>query len=520
MALMKAPLVARQVALVGARSVQTATAINPSDDAAAAQARPFSELPRPGKLRFMRSFMPGGEFYDTSFMEVTNVLRKRYGNIFIIPGTLGRVDWVATFNTKDIETVFRNEGIWPYRAGFESLVYFREHIRPDVFAERKGLISAQHEDWGKFRSAVNPVFMQPKGLRMYYQPLSNINNEFIERIKEIRDPQTLEVPANFEEEMSRLVFESIALIAFNRELGIIRKHRDNKDILTLFKISRQIFQFSFKLDIQPSIWKYVSTPTYRKLMRAQNESVDIAQRLIEEARVESERRRQAGEESGQLSMLDKMMSIDPKIAVVMSLDMLMAGVDGSSTFLSALLLCLSKHPEKQQKLREELLRVMPSKDTVLDEDNMKDMPYLRAVIKEALRYYPNGLGSFRQCIADVTLSGYHIPKGTQILVGANALLKDEAYFERPNEYLPERWLRDPKTNKKIQVTPFTYLPFGFGPRQCIGKRIVDLQMETTLAKLIRNFYVEFNYDASKPYKSLFLMEPAIDFRFKFTDVEK
>lgn len=90
----------------------------------------------------MRGFMPGGEFHDTSFMEFTDAMRKRYGNIFIIPGTLGRKDWVATFNTKDIETVFRNEGIWPHREGLDSLVYFREHIRPEVFAERKGLIAS------------------------------------------------------------------------------------------------------------------------------------------------------------------------------------------------------------------------------------------------------------------------------------------------------------------------------------------------------------------------------------------
>lgn len=43
------------------------------------------------------------------------------------------------------------------------------------------LLCSQSEEWGKFRSAVNPIFMQPKGLRMYYEPLSNINNEFIER---------------------------------------------------------------------------------------------------------------------------------------------------------------------------------------------------------------------------------------------------------------------------------------------------------------------------------------------------
>lgn len=338
-------------------------------------------------------------------------------------------------------------------------------------------------------------------------------------IKEIRDPHTLEVPADFDQEISRLVFESIALIAFNRQMGIIRKNRDNPDALRLFKSSRLIFQLSFKLDVQPSLWKFVSTPTFRKLMRILNESVDISQRLIEEARLEEERRLRSGDKSVNNSMMQRLINIDPKVAVVMGLDLLLAGVDASSTFLGALLLCLSKNQDKQHKLRAELLRVMPTKETILDEESMKDMPYLRAVIKEALRYYPNGVGTFRNCATDVTLSGYNIPKGTQVLLGANALMKEEAYFPQADKFLPERWLRDPETNKKAGVTPFTYLPFGFGPRMCIGKRVVDLEMETSLAKLIRNFHVEFNYDASKPFKSLFLMEPAIPFRFKFTDVD-
>ncbi|XP_034483057.1 probable cytochrome P450 12d1 proximal, mitochondrial [Drosophila innubila] len=518
MAAIKATFASRQLAFVGARSMHVK--LNVSDDQSVASARPFSEVPRPGKLKFIRGFMPGGEFHDKSFLEFTTTLRQKYGDLFIMPGSFGRRDTVVTFSPKDIEMVFRNEGIWPQREGFDSLVYFREHIRPDVFGEKKGLIATQQEEWGKFRSAVNPIFMQPKGLKMYYEPLSNINNEFIERIKEIRDPKTLEVPENFVEEMGRLIFESIALIAFNREMGIIRKRRDNPDALTLFRTSREIFQLTFKLDVQPSIWKLVSTPTYRKMMRALNESLDVAQRMLEESRLELEQKRKSAENMTSTSMMERLVDIDPKIALIMGIDILFAGVDVTATFLSALLLCLSKNQGKQEKLREELLRVMPTKETLLDEERMKDMPYLRAVIKEALRFYPNGLGTFRQCQSDVTLSGYNIPKGSQILLGSNALMKDERYYPRADEFLPERWLRDPETNKKTQISPFTFLPFGFGPRMCIGKRIVDLEMETSLAKIIRNFYVEFNYDASKPYKSFFVMEPAIPFQFKFTDVEQ
>ncbi|XP_016974313.1 probable cytochrome P450 12d1 proximal, mitochondrial [Drosophila rhopaloa] len=480
--------------------------------------RPFNEVPRPNKFKFIRAFMPGGEFQNASITEYSTTMRNRYGDIFIMPGMFGRNDWVTTFNTKDIETVFRNEGIWPHREGLDSMVYFRQHVRPDVYGEVQGLIAAQSETWGKLRSAVNPVFMQPRGLKMYYEPLSNIINEFIERIKEIRDPVTLEVPDNFSDEISRCIFESLALVAFDRQMGLIRKNRDNPDALTLFQCTRDIFRLTFQLDFQPSMWKIISTPTYRKMKKTLNDSLDVALKILKENQDALEQRRQAGEQNSN-SMLQRLMDIDAKVAVIMSLDILFAGEDATSTLLSAVLLCLSKNPEKQVKLREELLRIMPTKDTLLNEETMKDMPYLRAVIKEAMRYYPNGIGTLRACPNDVTLSGYNIPKGTTVLLGSQVLLKDSTYYADPDEFIPERWLRNPETGKKGQASPFTFLPFGFGPRMCIGKRIVDLEMETTVAKLIRNFHVEFNRDASRPYKTMFIMEPAIPFPFKFTDID-
>ncbi|XP_017038766.1 probable cytochrome P450 12d1 proximal, mitochondrial [Drosophila ficusphila] len=407
------------------RSMRSVSAVAQSQVNAntAEDLKSFDDIPRPKKFKFMRAFMPGGEFYNASIVDYTTALRKRYGDIFILPGMFGRPDWVTTFSTKDIETVFRNEGIWPVRDTFESLVYFRKHVRPDVYGEVQGLTSSQNEEWGKL------------------------------------------------------------------------------------------------LDFQPSMWKVVSTPTYRKMMKALNGSLDVALKLLKESQDDLEKRRQAGEKINSNSMMERLMEIDPKVAVVMGLDTLFAGVDATSTLLSAVLLCLSKHPEKQTKLREELLKIMPTKDTLLNEETMKDMPYLRAVIKEAIRYYPNSLGTMRSCQNDVVLSGYNVPKGTTVLLGSNVLMKDSTFYSRPEEFLPERWLRDPETGKKSQVSPFTFLPFGFGPRMCIGKRIVDLEIETSVAKLIRNFQVEFNRDASKPYKTMFIMEPAIPFPFKFTDID-
>lgn len=184
----------------------------------------------------------------------------------------------------------------------------------------------------------------------------------------------------------------------------------------------------------------------------------------------------------------------------------------------AVMLCLAKNPEKQEKLRTEILNIMPTKDTELSEDNMKQLPYLRAVIKESLRYYPNSTGTFRNTSVDGSLSGYHIPKGTFVIINSNLLMKDERYYTRPNEFLPERWLRD-GDKRKIDVNPFTFMPFGFGPRSCIGKRLVDAELEVSIATLMRNFKIEFNHPSDEPFRAFFVNTPQIPMQFKFSDLE-
>lgn len=184
----------------------------------------------------------------------------------------------------------------------------------------------------------------------------------------------------------------------------------------------------------------------------------------------------------------------------------------------AILLCLAKHPDKQLKLREEILKIMPSKDTPLNATNTKNLPYLRAVIKESLRYYPNGIGAFRNPIQDVVLSGYKVPKGSNVVLNYNCSVKDEIFYHEADKFLPERWLRD-EQNGKVKRDPFSYLPFGVGPRSCVGKRLVDLVLEMVILMLMRNFEVEFNYDATKPFKADFLNMPAIPMCFTFKDID-
>lgn len=109
-----------------------------------------------------------------------------------------------------------------------------------------------------------------------------------------------------------------------------------------------------------------------------------------------------------------------------------------------------------------------------------------------------------------------------------SLLGDDAYFAKASEFLPERWLRSPEMNNTVKEgtcsralkpkNPFIFLPFGFGARSCVGRRIAELEMEVAIAYLIRNFNIEFNHSIENAFKVLFIKVPNIPLTFKFTDV--
>lgn len=82
----------------------------------------------------------------------------------------------------------------------------------------------------------------------------------------------------------------------------------------------------------------------------------------------------------------------------------------TSSSAIGVLYCLAKNPDKQEILRKEIMNILPDKDTPLTSENMKNMPYLRAVIKEGMRMYSPTIGNIRRTSKNLVLQGYHVPQ--------------------------------------------------------------------------------------------------------------
>ncbi|XP_037953641.1 probable cytochrome P450 6a21 [Teleopsis dalmanni] len=163
-----------------------------------------------------------------------------------------------------------------------------------------------------------------------------------------------------------------------------------------------------------------------------------------------------------------------------------AGFETSSTTMGFALFELAQNQDIQEKLRTEVRNVFSKYNDQFSYECMKDMHYLDQVISETLRLYTVLPVLNRKSLEDYVVPDnpkYVIKKGTPILIPAGAIHRDEKYYPNPNQFNPDNFSPD-KVKERDTVE---WLPFGDGPRNCIGMRFGQMQSRIGLAYLLRDF---------------------------------
>lgn len=201
---------------------------------------------------------------------------------------------------------------------------------------------------------------------------------------------------------------------------------------------------------------------------------------------------------------------------------------------------IAKNPEKQEKLREELHRLPTDSNGKLTATSFLNAPYLRACIKEVMRMAPIITGTARAASRDIVIKGYKIPKGVSVtwnwssitfncismrlqtdVAMTNMLLHhEEQYFKDAAEFIPERWLKANIPNAcpaSKASNPFIYLPFGFGPRSCVGKRFAEMEMNVLITRMLKQYRIEYDHEPLQ-YRYSFVLSPITELKFKLTEI--
>ncbi|KAH6770425.1 hypothetical protein C2S52_015228 [Perilla frutescens var. hirtella] len=165
-------------------------------------------------------------------------------------------------------------------------------------------------------------------------------------------------------------------------------------------------------------------------------------------------------------------------------DIFIAAMDTSSAAIVWTMTAMIKVPNVMHKVQSEIRNLVGRKGKV-DEDDLAKLPYLKAVINEAMRLYPPApLLVPRETIERCNLEGYQIQPKTVVYVNAWAIARDPEYWENPDEFMPERFLNN---NIDIKGQDFGVIPFGSGRRMCPGMYMGLANVELTVANLLYSF---------------------------------
>ncbi|OQU98602.1 hypothetical protein CLAIMM_04360 [Cladophialophora immunda] len=188
---------------------------------------------------------------------------------------------------------------------------------------------------------------------------------------------------------------------------------------------------------------------------------------------------------------DRAMSIDELRATANVL--VLAGSETTATVLAGMTYHLLKNPQCLKKLQDEIDQAFQTEDE-MGSISLGQLKYLQAVINEALRIYPPvpAMLPRRTPLSGETIDGQFVPGDTIVSVSHLTAFTNSRNFYLPQKFIPERWLGDPRfENDRREILQ----PFSMGPRNCIGKNLANLELKTTLAKMIWHFDMELCDDS-------------------------
>jgi len=397
---------------------------------------------------------------------------RQYGDVTAF--RIGAWPALLVNNPDDIEYILVKN-----HRGFTKNRHFWRYVRA-IFGA--GLLSAHGDDWQRQRRHMAPAFSN--------QRLARYGQVMVRHADTMLGGWTPGERLDVHTEIMAMTLEIAAETLFGTSVT-----RDIADIeqstnVLMAEISARLRRPIFIPDAVP----IPGNLRYRRALRRIDELV---------ARIIAERRQSGSDRGDLLSLLlatryengEPMNERQVRDEVV---TMLLAGHETTALALSWTCYLLSRHPTVESRLAAELQDVLGGRLPTVE-----DLPRLQLcehAINEALRLYPPAWAVGREATHSGEIGGYFVPAGTTIFMAPWVLHRDSRYFDNPNEFRPDRWA----SASTKQLPRFAYMPFGGGPRVCIGNRFAMMETVLILATIAQRFVLEAQKERPEPFPSITL----------------
>lgn len=328
----------------------------------------------------------------------------------------------------------------------------------------KGLVTSEGQLWKQQRKLMQPIFT-PKHLNGFVDTMVGCTRDMLDRWSTIEDGQVMDV----HHEMMRLTFRIVGLTLMSKDLDD-DADRFGRAVANVLDFANRYTESPVRLPIGFPL------PAHIRFRRELAKLDGVVHPMIRERKAAKE---PGNDLLGMLISASDTMSNEQLRDEVMT--MILAGHETTAVALSWTWYFLSRNPAVARRVAQEAHEVLGDRDpTVADLDQLV---YTEQVIKESMRLRPPVWAVERDALGPDVIEGHAIGKGTTVGVAAWTLHRHPQYWDNPEGFDPSRWTEERSANRPRYV----YLPFGAGPRVCIGSRFAMIETKLALAMMARQF---------------------------------
>ncbi|XP_053313676.1 25-hydroxyvitamin D-1 alpha hydroxylase, mitochondrial [Spea bombifrons] len=463
----------------------------------------LADIPGPSAVSFAADLFVKGGLSRLHELQLEG--KAKYGPVW--KASFGPILTVHVADPALIEQVLRQEGKHPIRSDLSSWKDYRQ-----CRGHSYGLLTAEGEEWQHLRSTLGKHMLKPKEVESYSGVLNDVVGDLIKKINYHRDQS----PNCTVKDISNLFYmfglEGISSVLFDSRIGCL-ENTVPKETEKFIQSINTMFVMTLLTMAMPKFLHRIFRKPWQKFCESWDYMFAFAKGHIDQRMAEVAKKLEQGEkvEGKYLTYYLAQEKIPMKCVYGNVTELLLAGVDTISSTLSWSLYELARHPDIQTALYMEIKEVLQG-ELIPSASHVGKMPLMKAVVKEVLRLYPVIPGNARVVAdRDIQVGEYTIPKKTLITLCHYATSRDEKVFKDPDAFRPERWLK-----KNESHHPYASLPFGFGKRSCIGRRIAELEVYLALTRILTHFEVKLEHPGSlvKPMtRTLLVPEKEINLQF-------
>ncbi|KAG6539029.1 cytochrome P450 734A6-like [Zingiber officinale] len=363
--------------------------------------------------------------------------------------------------------------------------------------EGEGLVALRGEKWAYHRKVLSPTF-HAENLKLLLPFIGKTVLDMVEKLAGVASGEEVEIDVS--EWFQTVTEDSITRIAFGQS------YNDGKAV---FRLQAQQMAFAaecFRKVFIPG-YRFLPTKMNTDSWKLEKEMKRSLERLIELRKKRSDEdekgKRQEGNAKDLLGLMIEASAgkqrASPQLSAWMTVrdiveeckTFFFAGKQTTSNLLTWTAVVLAMHPDWQERARAEVLRVCGSRsDELVSREELTKLNTLGMILYETLRLYPPAVATIRRAKVDVDLGHYRVPRGTELMIPIMAVHHD-ARLWGPDvaQFNPARFADGAA---RAATHPAAFMPFGLGPRTCIGQNVALLEAKLTLAILLRRFAIRLS----------------------------